>query len=163
MIVFDSSPLISLTQIKKIKKVIGLFRKLYIPKAVYEEVVKKGIEKGIKNAWEINEYIEQNKIEVIEVKTPEVFMNILHPGEREAIILAEEKNAMLIIDERKGRIIAKQRNILIHGTLGILLILLKENIIDKNHYINNLKLYASEGWISVKLYEKFKKEANLNE
>lgn len=45
-----------------------------------------------------------------------------------------------------------------HGTLGVLLILLKEKIIDKNHYLENLKLYADQGWISIGLYQKFRDE-----
>ncbi len=46
---------------------------------------------------------------------------MLDAGEREAIQLAEETHAdLLIIDEKRGRALAMQRNIRVVGTLGIL-------------------------------------------
>jgi predicted nucleic acid-binding protein len=49
-------------------------------------------------------------------------MEALDPGEREAIQLAEEQAAnLLLIDERLGRSEARRRGISTLGTLGILL------------------------------------------
>ena len=49
-------------------------------------------------------------------------VNMLDRGERETIILADELRAeVLLIDERKGRKIAKQLGINLSGTLGVLM------------------------------------------
>ncbi|MEM1095030.1 MAG: DUF3368 domain-containing protein [Bacteroidota bacterium] len=46
----------------------------------------------------------------------------MHPGEREAIALAEAKQAdLLLLDERAARAIAAERHVPITGTLGVLL------------------------------------------
>jgi hypothetical protein len=46
----------------------------------------------------------------------------LDPGERDAILLAEEVRAdLLLIDERQGRLEARRRGITTTGTLGVLL------------------------------------------
>lgn len=158
MIVFDSSPLIHLTKINKIKYVIKLFGKINIPAALYNEVVTVGIKNNRYDAKIIENYVKKEEINVQNISVSKLFKNILHPGEREALSLAKKRGALLIMDEKKARFIAHQNNIYVHGTLGVLLILLKEKIIDKNHYLENLKLYADQGWISIGLYQKFRDE-----
>jgi predicted nucleic acid-binding protein len=47
---------------------------------------------------------------------------LLDPGEREAIQLAQEHHAaLLLIDERRGRMEARRRGLATTGTLGVLL------------------------------------------
>ncbi|HVS92936.1 MAG TPA: DUF3368 domain-containing protein [Mucilaginibacter sp.] len=56
---------------------------------------------------------------------------ILDPGEASAIILAQEtKDAVLIIDEKKGKKIATNLNIAIIGTLKVLLIAKDKGVIS---------------------------------
>ncbi len=91
--------------------------------------------------------------------------NTLHPGEREALALAinHKNETLLILDEKKARLIARENNVAILGTLGILLILFEENVINSEKYHSNLRLYADRGWISLSLYEKYRKEVKYNE
>ena len=57
---------------------------------------------------------------------------ILDPGEAEAIVLAEEINCkFLLIDERKGRAIAKRRGVPIAGIAGVLLAAKKQGYVDE--------------------------------
>ena len=55
----------------------------------------------------------------------------LDAGEREAIFLAEEMRAsLLLIDEKQGRLEAKRRSISTIGTLGVLLAGAKKGLAD---------------------------------
>ena len=158
MIVFDSSPLIHLTQIGKMNYIFQLFKDIIIPYAVFDEVVNKGIEKKQSDAFIIQDYIDSGKIRYL--KSPlenHLYKNILHEGERECILLAKERNALAIIDERKARYVARNQQITFHGTMGILYILLKQKIIDKTNYLNNLAKFSDNGWISIRLYEQYRR------
>jgi predicted nucleic acid-binding protein len=62
---------------------------------------------------------------------PDASLASLDPGEREAIQLAEEQHAeLLLIDERRGRIEAQRRGLATTGTLGVLLAAAQRGLID---------------------------------
>lgn len=67
----------------------------------------------------------------------------LDDGESEAIILADElKSDVLIMDERKGRKVAKKLGIKITGTVGVLLQAYSETMISSDEikaYLDRLK------------------------
>ncbi|MHA1521762.1 MAG: hypothetical protein ACTSRK_16400 [Promethearchaeota archaeon] len=108
----------------------------------------------------IQNHIDNKDILIKKVEVQKTLRNILHPGERESIALAikHKDEALLIMDEKKARLIARENEVSIHGTLGLLLILLKESVINPKKYLTNLQLYADHGWISLRLYEKYKNE-----
>ena len=165
MIIFDASPLIHLTKIKKLDYIIEIFQDLVIPQAVFNEVVKEGIKNNHSDAIIIQNHINKKDIQIKKVEVQPSLQNILHPGEREAIALAikYKEEALLIMDEKKARLIARENQIEIHGTLGLLLILLNEGAINSDKYLTNLRLFADHGWISLNLYEKYRNEVLNNE
>lgn len=62
---------------------------------------------------------------------PDATLADLDPGEREAIQLAQEHRAdLLLIDERRGRLEAKRRGMATTGTLGVLLVAAQKGLID---------------------------------
>ena len=62
---------------------------------------------------------------------PDAALAHLDLGEREAIQLAQEQHAdLLLIDERKGRLEAKRRGLITMGTLGVLLTAGELELID---------------------------------
>lgn len=122
IIVSDTTPIISLIKIKHLELLKKLFKKVIIPYAVYSELTS--------NSAFIDEIAEVRNatfLEVLSVNNEEAVRLFskgtgLDVGESETIVLAEELNAELILmDERKGRIIAKQMGLQITGTLGILI------------------------------------------
>ena len=177
MIISDSSPLIHLTKIGKIKFIIDLFGSITITESVNDEVVKKGLSKGFSDAEIINSYIKNKKIKVESIpkkgdalNMQNALKNYLHKGELDSIILSNFEKGLLLIDERKGRLICEQHHIPTITTSSILLLLLKKNIINMNLYESNFSKYGKNGWISLDVYQKYieygrktikmKKEAN---
>ena len=138
IVVSNSSPLINLAYINQLNLLHTLYKQIFIPDSVYNEIVIQG--KGKAGALEI-----QNKkwITVKQVKNQE-FVNFLEieldKGESEAITLAVESNAgLFLIDEKKGRKIAKQFNLKCVGLLGILIEAKEKNlIVDCKALINKL-------------------------
>lgn len=60
-------------------------------------------------------------------------------GEREAVLLAEEIGAdLLLMDERTGRREAILRNLLVTGTLGILRAAAERGLVDREEAIKRL-------------------------
>jgi predicted nucleic acid-binding protein len=99
IVISNSSPLIALGKIQRLDILKCVFKKIYIPKVVYQEVIiddspeKEALLQGV------NDFIE-----VIEPKTTHSFKRMIDSGEKEVLNLAIEINAdMLIIDDRKAR------------------------------------------------------------
>ena len=61
-------------------------------------------------------------------------------GEREVIALAESiRTATALIDERRGRTVAKERGLIVTGTLGLLVLAGGEGWIDLRESIDRLR------------------------
>lgn len=168
MIIFDSSPLIHLTKIGKIEFVLKIFGKIHIPEAVYEEVVEKGLNFGYADAFLIqNLEIEKQILKIKTKKHDPTLVNFLHKGEIEVLQLGEEyihkKKCLIVMDEKKGRLVAEQRKIPCISTAGLILLLLRHNVIKYDLYCSNLSKYASNGWFSLKNYQKFIKRGKIYE
>lgn len=122
--VCDTSPLIFLSKIGKLNLLQLIFNKVYVPEAVYKEVTEGKTGKfdpgiagsiAVKNAG----WIEVRKVTAR--KFVDELLAKIDIGESEAIALAKEMGArLLIMDERKGRSVAKSYNIKVAGTLGVL-------------------------------------------
>ena len=115
MIISDASPLIVLLKTNKLSILKELFQKIIIPEAVHKEITAKEHEKTIFNKIE---WIETRKIRNTDLTT--LLEKLIDRGEAEAIVLAKELKATLLIDDAKARKHAKLLNINIIGTLGLL-------------------------------------------
>ncbi len=131
IVVSNSSPLIALAKIGKLYILRELFKEIIIPKAVWNEVVVKG--KGKPGAEEV-EKAEWIKVKEVRDKlSVEVLKGEIEIGEAEAIILAKELNAdLLIMDEKIPRIIAESIGLRVIGSLAILYIAKKRGLIKEN-------------------------------
>lgn len=117
--VSNSTPLIALSKIGKIELLHEYFGQIYIPKAVYEEVVVNGgILYGAEEVAKADWIIVEDVGNTLAVESLSMYLDA---GESEAIVLAKEKNGLLIIDDGDGRKAAKNMNIDITGTVGVLL------------------------------------------
>ena len=116
-VISNTSPLRYLIYIGEHDLLPQLFRKVLIPKAVYQELTHE-------NAPDVvREYFLSLPpcIEVCKLKISNDNKALLHldSGEIEAILLAEQRKANLLrMDEKKGRLTAKERGLTIMGVLG---------------------------------------------
>ena len=121
IVVSNTTPLIGLASIGRFDLLRQLFGEVYIPKAVYDEAVIAGREKGGAKK-ETSEATWIRTIEVQDRLAVEVLLDELDVGEAETIVLARELHAdWVLMDEKKGRRKLAQLEIRVLGTLGILL------------------------------------------
>lgn len=117
VIVSDTSIITNLIQIGELSLLRKIFGKVQIPTKVYDELQK------LPDQITLIDKIDW--IAVVSIENQSLFNELiqyLDPGEAESIVLALETKAdLLLIDERKGRRIAKEYGILITGLLGVLL------------------------------------------
>lgn len=119
IVVSDTSPIINLAIIGRLDILPALFGKIVIPLEVFEEITVQGA--GMPGADEVRQssWVEVRKCSNITFIQALQFQ--VDPGEAEAIGLALELNASLIlIDERLGRQLAKAYHLPIMGLLGVL-------------------------------------------
>jgi len=112
LVVSNSSPLIALKAIERISLLPNLFESILIPTAIVLETSRSI---PVKPAW--------LRIEAPARPLPKsVLRTTLGPGEREAIALALERRAdLMILDELPARKIARTTGVNVVGTVGILL------------------------------------------
>lgn len=122
IVIADTTPIITLMKLGRLDLLERLFGIVTVPNAVYEELV--GNSKYPVEAQIIVKCSFLKRCEVSDRQSIKILREVvgLDTGESEAIALAEETVAdLLIIDERKGRRVAKQMELKITGTIGILL------------------------------------------
>jgi predicted nucleic acid-binding protein len=150
IIVSDSSPLLALAICDKLDLPGALFGKVYIPRAVFEEISKP----GKTNAEKLEAWGRDKILEVKDKNLAGAINVVLDKGESEAIALYRETGAdRLLIDERAGRKYAETYGVNIIGTLGILLQAKQKGLIPSiTPYVNKLK--KSNIRISDELYNR---------
>ena len=151
IVVADTTPIITLMKLQRLDLLERLFDTVIIPNAVYEELISNS--NYLTEAQMVVACPFLKRIEVSDRQSIKILREVvgLDAGESEAIALAEEKNAaLLIIDERKGRRVAKQMELKIIGTIGILLqafdceILSKTEILSYAEKLKNSKIRISD-------------------
>ena len=137
IVISDTTPIITLMKINELVLLKDLFGRVYIPSDVYSELV---IDEKYKVEAEAIRKAEYIVVEEINSQNVDKLMEetALDRGESAAICLYELKvdDKILLIDERKGREVAKERNIKIIGTIGLLALSFKKGIRTKDEIIS---------------------------
>jgi uncharacterized protein len=120
MVVADASPLIALCRIQRLELLQQLFERLLVPEAVWREVVSGGNSRAGVTEMMAATWIERRS--VTDVQLVQLLRQDLGAGESEAIVLARELKAdVLLIDERLGRSAATRLGVPITGLVGVLI------------------------------------------
>lgn len=121
IIISDTTPIISLMKTGRLELLQKLFDTVYIPKAVYQELIEnEAFPEEIRIVQDC-EFLYVKEVD--NEKSVTILRNFtgLDAGESEAIILADEKHSdVLLMDEYKGRQVAKKMGMTITGTIGVL-------------------------------------------
>lgn len=137
IVVTNTSPLCYLLLCGYLEILPKLFEKVIIPQAVYDELRDKEAPAVLQDwiaqppAW----------LEIRSVSTePDAMLNQLHPGEREAIVLAERLGAdLILLDEKVARQIAVERGLNVAGLLGVLDEATTRGLIDLSAAVERLQ------------------------
>ncbi|MEY4547120.1 MAG: hypothetical protein RL685_3315, partial [Pseudomonadota bacterium] len=119
IVVADTTPLLYLSRIGRLELLQALYDQIFVPVTVWQEAVAArpdadGVQALRSASWiMISDQAERAGIDASLEATRD-------PGEAAAILLAELLGAdLLLVDERKGRALARQRGLEVRGTLGV--------------------------------------------
>ena len=121
-VVSNTSPISNLAIIGRLDLLRARYARVVIPSAVSSELLglthpagRAAIETALREGWLVEESLPAETI-LAELRTA------LDPGEAEAIALAASTAAdVLLLDERRGRLAARQHGLAVGGVLGELL------------------------------------------
>ena len=154
LVVSNSSVIIALARICRLDILKKLFGKIIVPEAVWREIAvegKPGHEKIVRA-----DFIHVEKVGNRRLVT--LLEEFVDSGEAEAIVLALERNAdLLLVDDHYARDLAKKLGLQVMGTLGVIALAKYRGLIPKSKPIID-KLVESGFWISRKLLEEFLRE-----
>jgi predicted nucleic acid-binding protein len=125
LVVSDASPIHYLVLIEAVGVLPKLFSKVIIPEHVITTELQSPRTPPLVRAWV------SDLPAWVEVRKPAKPLALrLHTGEEQAIALALEFNAPILLDEQEARKIAKAKGLLVIGTVGLLERAAAENLID---------------------------------
>ena len=128
IVVADTSPINYLVQIACDSLLPDLYQRVIIPEAVVDELDHPSSPLSVKR-WLLSlpAWIDVRRTS----SSSDPALDALDPGERDAILLAKEEHAdLLLIDERRGRLEAQRRGLATTGTLGVLLTAHEKGLVD---------------------------------
>ncbi len=154
-VVSNTTPIISLLKLSRLDILKELYSEILIPFAVFQEI-EAGKNKGYYQDLSKIEWIKITKIH--DKRALKYFLD-LDAGEAEAIVLATEIGAdLIIIDEKLGRFHAKHADLKVTGTIGVLIKAKNKGII-KDLKPLLYELTKKDVWISDKLIDDILKQA----
>lgn len=131
VIVADTGPLIALALVELLPVLQKLFSNVYVPVGVLEEATKECSKPGAKA---IKLAVEKDWVTVHPVEMGASFqelIEVLDQGEAEALALAKQLNAVVLIDERRGRKVAIKHGIAVTGSAAVLIKAKKSGVVKK--------------------------------
>ena len=133
IVVSDTTPLISLLKTGRLDTLEKLFGEVRIPDAVFEELTtnpRYSDEAATIRSYPYIDIISVSDTDAVEQVSREDGLDL---GESEAIVLTQEISAdLLLMDEARGRDVARSMGLRITGTVGILLLSYERGILDRD-------------------------------
>lgn len=156
IVVSDTSCVSNLISVNHLDLLHKIYNEIYLPPAVYNEILQ--LREDIKLEIASHDWIrvEEDFEKNISLSPPKY----VDPGEAEAIDLALYLKAdRLLIDERKGTLLANKLGLTTIGLLGIFKIAKENNLVPSAKNLVD-KLIENNFWLSNSLYQQFLKSVN---
>lgn len=150
IIVSDTSPINNLAAINQLHLLQQLYEIVIIPEAVYRELTDPSFPVAGSTEVQTLPWIQTRSVSstIIQALSSE-----LDPGEAEAIALAVELQAdQLLIDERRGRIVAARFGLRYIGILGILVEARNRGLISAVKPLLDALINQAGFWVAAPLY-----------
>lgn len=139
IVVADTSPILNLERIGRLELLPALYVQVLAPERVFLEL--SASEPFQKHSWLTIRAVE-DKEAVAEL------LRTLDAGESEAIVLAQEVGAeLLLIDERMGRRIATERGLVITGLVGVIIEAKRRGLVEEAGPIITQLVQESRFWV----------------
>ena len=149
-VVVDASPLIALARIERLELLREMFGGIVVPSAVWREVAAAGLDKAGAGQVATAEWISRQ--DVADQSAVEHLQRDLGAGEAEAIVLARELQAdLLIMDEALGRGIARSSGLPTVGLVGVLIEARKRSLLPEAGSIAEALHRKAGFWLSADL------------
>ncbi|MFS0513279.1 DUF3368 domain-containing protein [Nostoc sp. UIC 10607] len=153
IIVSDTSPINNLAAINHLHLLQQLYGTVLIPEAVYRELTDPNF--PVAGATEVQTFIWIETRPVQDRTLVEALSNELDIGEAEAIALAVEMKAdQVLIDERRGRMVAASLNLSYTGILGILVEAKSQRLISAVKPLLDALINQAGFWVAEPLYKR---------
>jgi len=151
IIVSDTSPINNLAAINHLHLLNQLYGTVFIPEAVYRELTDPNF--PVAGVTEVQTFDWIQTRAVSDRTLVEVLNNELDIGEAEAIALAVEIQAdQVLIDERRGRLVASRLSLRHMGILGILVEAKSQGLIGGVKPLLDALLNEAGFWVAEPLY-----------
>ncbi len=151
-IVSDTTALIVLAKQDRLDLLEACFEQVLLPEAVYREWLAGDatIEKTVKRLGFFHVVAVGNSGLLTELQA------LLDPGEAEALALAREQEVALLVDEKKGRSVARMMGIPVLGLVGVLLLAVQRKMLEPEIARRILQQAKDDGFrLSGRLYDAF--------
>lgn len=136
--VADTGPLIHLGEIDSLS-LLSLLEELYVPETVLEELAVGDLPSGLDD-------LEYTPVEASEERST---TDDLDPGERAAIAVSQEQNAVLLTDDLAARDRATDQGIEVHGSIGIVALGYASGRLDRDEAASRMRRLQSESSLFV--------------
>ena len=160
IIVADSGPIISFARAGRLDLLKQVTTELIIPDAVFEEIVVSGDDRP--GAEEVKQGLWIKRATLQDRSLLENMPGKLSRGESEAIVLAKELGAHLLVDELEARKEASRLGINYFGSLRIIKEAKDRGVISKAKAVLD-DLIASSTYLDDTLYQRFLREMGEEE
>ncbi len=146
-VVSNATPLIYLAKANQLSLLQSMVKQVFIPEAVYREVVIEGKRLGEKDAYCVERAITQGWMIVQAIKIIYPVEITIHPGEVEVISLAREKGIeTVLMDDSKARAASEMAGLRPVGTLWLILNAVKNRLLSFDEFLSTLEDIVQSGF-----------------